>query len=73
MSQASKTRAAREPFPVRQATVLVAVALVFRLVYWLLASKSLFLQTPVVDGSFFDIWAKTLAAGRVCHVVIVFS
>ena len=73
MSQARKTRAAHEPFPVRQAAVLVAVALVFRLVYWLLASKSLFLQTPVVDGSFFDIWAKSLAAGRVFQPAAFFK
>ncbi len=57
----------------RQAAVLVAVALVFRLVYWLLASKSAFLHTPVVDASFFDIWAKTLAADKVFQAQAFFK
>ena len=73
MARPSKTRAARESFPTREAVILVSVALVFRLVYWLLASKSLFLQTPVVDGSFFDIWARTLAAGRVFQAEVFFK
>ncbi len=51
--------------PPKQALILVLVASVFRLAFWLLASKSAFLQTPVVDASFFDIWARTLAEGKV--------
>ncbi|MEN8006777.1 MAG: glycosyltransferase family 39 protein [Candidatus Krumholzibacteriota bacterium] len=73
MARASKARAAGKPFPTRQAVILVAAALAFRLVYWLLASKSLFMQTPVVDGSFFDIWARTLAAGRVFQAQAFFK
>jgi 4-amino-4-deoxy-L-arabinose transferase-like glycosyltransferase len=57
----------------RPTLFLVAAALVFRLVYWLLASGSLFLQTPVVDGSFFDIWARTLADGRVFQTATFFK
>jgi len=52
-------------FPLRQVVVVVVVATLFRVLYWQLASSSAFLHTPVVDGSFFDIWARTLAAGRV--------
>jgi len=73
MARSSKTRAGGDPFPTRQAIILVTVALAFRLVHWLLASKSLFLQTPVVDGSFFDIWARTLAAGRVFQAEVFFK
>lgn len=73
MARSSKSRAARDPFPTRQAIILVTVALAFRLVHWLLASKSLFLQTPVVDGSFFDIWARTLAAGKVFQAEVFFK
>lgn len=51
-------------FPWRQAAVVAAVALLVRMLFWLPASRSLFLQTPVVDASFFDIWARTLAEGR---------
>ena len=65
MAKAANRTRAGEAFPVRQAVIVAVVALVFRAVYWLLASKSLFLQTPVVDASFFDIWARTLAEGRV--------
>ncbi len=64
-SSSGKTPNPGKQFPVRQALILVAAALVFRLVYWLLVSKSVFMHTPVVDASFFDIWAKTMAAGQV--------
>lgn len=53
--------------------MLVTVALVFRAVYLLLASKSAFLHTPVVDASFFDIWARTLAAGQVFQAQAFFK
>ena len=53
--------------------ILVAAALLFRVVYWLLASKSAFLHTPVVDASFFDIWARTLAAGNVFQAQVFFK
>ena len=69
----AKTHPAREPFPVREAAILVAAALLFRVVYWLLASKSAFLHTPVVDASFFDIWARTLAAGKVFQAQAFFK
>ena len=69
----TKTRAAREPFPTREAAILVTSVLIFRAVYWLLASKSAFLHTPVVDASFFDIWARTLAAGQVFQAQAFFK
>jgi 4-amino-4-deoxy-L-arabinose transferase-like glycosyltransferase len=53
--------------------ILVAAALLFRVVYWVLASKSAFLHTPVVDASFFDIWARTLAAGNVFQAQVFFK
>ncbi len=67
------TGRARERFPVREAAILVAAALLFRVVYWLLASKSAFLHTPVVDASFFDTWARTLAAGNVFQAQVFFK
>lgn len=51
-------------FPWRQAAVVAAVALLVRILYWLPASRSLFMQTPVVDASFFDQWARALIDGR---------
>jgi len=51
--------------PTNQVLVVLLVAVLFRLLYWSLASGSAFMHTPVVDGSFFDIWARTLAEGRV--------
>ena len=50
--------------PTRQVFILVATAAVFRIVFLVLASPSAFLHTPVVDASFFDIWARTLADGK---------
>lgn len=55
---------ARTPFPWRQAALVLAVALVVRALYWFLASGSPFMQTPVVDASFFDLWARALVEGR---------
>ena len=52
-------------FPWRQAAIVAAVALAVRVLFWLPASRSLFLQTPVVDASFFDLWARALTEGRV--------
>jgi len=52
-------------FPLVQTMAVVVVALLFRLLFWRLAAGSAFLHTPVVDGSFFDIWARTLSEGRV--------
>lgn len=73
MARSNKERPAGDSFPVRQAVILAGVALAFRAVYWMLASKSLFLQTPVVDASFFDIWARTLAEGRVFQEAVFFK
>lgn len=52
-------------FPTAQVVTVAVVAALFRLLFWTLAQDSAFLHTPVVDGSFFDIWARTLAAGQV--------
>ncbi|MBM4130053.1 hypothetical protein FJ250_03360 [bacterium] len=67
-SSASRAAAARDParapFPWRQAALVLGVALVVRAVYWITASGSPFMQTPVVDASFFDLWARALVDGR---------
>ncbi len=51
-------------FPWRQAAIVAAVALLARILFWLPASRSLFMQVPVVDASFFDQWARALIDGR---------
>ncbi|MFH1843503.1 MAG: glycosyltransferase family 39 protein [bacterium] len=40
------------------------VALGFRVLFWTIYSRSPFFQQPVVDASFFDLWAQNLAAGH---------
>lgn len=50
--------------PTRQLLILVATAAVFRILFLTFASDSAFLHTPVVDASFFDIWARTMANGK---------
>ncbi|MCB1184631.1 glycosyltransferase family 39 protein [bacterium] len=52
-------------FPPAQVVVVALAAALLRVAFWQLARSSAFLHTPVVDGSFFDIWARTLAEGRV--------
>ncbi len=47
-----------------QLLILITTAIIFRAVFLALASKSAFLHTPVVDASFFDIWARTLREGK---------
>ena len=73
MTRRPKVRSAREPFPRREAILLIAAALSFRVADWLLASKSAFLHTPGVDASFFDIWARMLAAGKVFQAQVFFK
>lgn len=74
---ASRAAAARDPavapFPWRQAALVLAVALVVRALYWIPASGSLFMQTPVVDASFFDQWARALVEGRVFQAQAFFK
>lgn len=60
-------------FPWRQAALVAAMAALVRLLYWLPARHSLFLQTPVVDASFFDIWARTLVEGKVFQAQAFFK
>ncbi|RKZ15936.1 hypothetical protein DRQ50_06875, partial [bacterium] len=48
----------------RDLLVVAGVALLMRVVAWVLLSRTPFFDTPVVDASQFDIWARTLAAGR---------
>ncbi|MBK7770820.1 MAG: glycosyltransferase family 39 protein [bacterium] len=60
----SRIQASSRAFPWKQAAIVAAVALVVRALFWLPASRSLFMQTPVVDASFFDIWARSLVEGR---------
>jgi len=52
-------------FPAGQVLAVVAAAALLRGLYWALATRSAFFHAPVVDASFFDIWARTLAEGRV--------
>lgn len=52
-------------WPARQALAVAAAAFLMRMVLFFLVKDSPFLHTPVVDASFFDIWARTLADGRV--------
>jgi len=54
------------------ALVIVAAALI-RVAYRVWSADSLFLETPVVDASFFDIWARTLADGRVFQAQTFFK
>jgi len=60
-------------FPTAQVVTVAVVAALFRLLFWTLAKDSAFLHTPVVDGSFFDIWARTLADGRVFQDQVFFK
>lgn len=60
-------------FPARQVAIVAVLAGLVRIAYRLLAADSLFLQTPVVDASFFDIWARTLADGRVFQAQVFFK
>ncbi|MBK8167394.1 MAG: glycosyltransferase family 39 protein [bacterium] len=64
---------ARTPFPWRQAALVLAVALIVRALYWIPASGSLFMQTPVVDASFFDQWARALVEGRLFQAQAFFK
>lgn len=59
------TRARLPLWPLRQALAVAGAALLLRVVLFFLVKDSPFLHTPVVDASFFDIWARALAEGRV--------
>lgn len=63
-SHRNAVKASAEAFPWRQAAMVAAVALLVRILFWVPASRSLFMQTPVVDASFFDQWARALIEGR---------
>lgn len=60
-------------FPPAQVVLVAAVALLMRVAYWILAAHSPFMHTPVVDASFFDIWARTLAEGRTFQDAVFFK
>ncbi len=62
--QVAPATAPAGPVPRRQVLLIVAVALLFRLLFWVLYSRTPFFHQPVVDASFFDIWARNLAAGH---------
>ena len=64
---------APDVFPWRQAAIVAAVALAVRVLFWLPAGRSLFMQTPVVDASFFDLWARALTEGRVFQAQVFFK
>lgn len=69
----SNVAVASGAFPWHQAAVVLAVAVAIRVLYWLTASRSLFLQTPVVDASFFDLWARALVEGHVFQAQAFFK
>jgi 4-amino-4-deoxy-L-arabinose transferase-like glycosyltransferase len=50
--------------PVRQVWFVLGAALLIRIAYWFLYSRTPFFNAPVVDASFFDIWAQSIVAGR---------
>lgn len=60
-------------FPAREVALVAVLAGLIRVSYYLLAADSLFMQAPVVDASFFDIWARTLADGRVFQAQVFFK
>jgi 4-amino-4-deoxy-L-arabinose transferase-like glycosyltransferase len=59
--------------PARQVAIVAVMAGLIRIAYRLLSTDSLFLETPVVDASFFDIWARALADGRVFQAQVFFK
>ena len=69
----SNVAAAGGTFPWRQAAVVAAAAIAVRALFWLPAGGSLFMQTPVVDASFFDLWARALVEGRVFQAQAFFK
>ncbi|PID79360.1 hypothetical protein CSB20_10600 [bacterium DOLZORAL124_64_63] len=52
-------------WPARHALIVAGAAILLRGVLYLQARDSAFLHTPVVDASFFDLWARSLVEGRV--------
>lgn len=60
-------------FPPAQVALVAGAALLLRILYWILAADSPFMHTPVVDASFFDIWARTLAEGRTFQDAVFFK
>jgi tetratricopeptide (TPR) repeat protein len=48
----------------RHLLLVAAVAVVWRVAAWALLSRTPFFDTPVVDASQFDLWARAVAAGR---------
>lgn len=51
-------------FPGRDAAVVLAAALALRAVHWLLYSRTPFFAHPVIDASFFDLWARAILQGQ---------
>jgi 4-amino-4-deoxy-L-arabinose transferase-like glycosyltransferase len=51
-------------FPAGQAGIVLGVALLWRGLYWHLYSQTPFFHQPVVDASFFQIWAQNIVAGH---------
>jgi len=57
----------------RDLLLVAGIALLVRAVYWLLYSRTPFFHTPVVDASFFDLWARALAAGQTFQADVFFK
>lgn len=62
---AGRAAVANVIWPARREVVLVlAVALGWRLLYWLLYRSTPFYTSPIVDASFFHIWAQSIVQGQ---------
>lgn len=48
----------------RDLALVLGIALSLRVLHWLLYARTPFFAHPVVDASFFDLWARAIAAGR---------
>jgi len=54
-----------QPYPpLGQAGIVLAAGLSVRVLYWFLYSRTPFFHSPVVDASFFNIWAQNIVAGQ---------
>ena len=57
----------------KHALIVAAVAAAFRVFAWSQLSSTPFFNTPVVDASSFDIWARTIQAGKVFSADVFFK
>lgn len=60
-------------WPIKQVGLVVLASAIIRVLYWLLFSRSPFFDQPVVDASFFDLWAQNLAFGHQAQPDVFFK